>query len=174
MTLVLWLYLTLLPEPWAAYLTCAGAHHGLFHPSEDLSEPPPLLETVAGRKYHDQLTGSWQRQTATACPADSWTRSPPSQAVIDGKSPTGGSSRNLRRRFYPFGAPSTNVIKSPDLHFSRFTGWLLKKASYIYKEFFGPTTTPSSKQYKTFYFSPDSGNFPVDVLLGNMMHFGVL
>ena len=113
-------YLTLLPEPWAAYLTCAGAHHGLFHPSEDLSEPPPLFETVAGRKYHDQLTGSWQRQAATACPADGWTRSPPSQAVIDGNSPTGGSSRNLRCRFYPFGAPSTNVIKSSDMLFSRF------------------------------------------------------
>ena len=142
MTLVLWLYLTLLPEPWAAYLTCAGAHHGLFHPSEDLSEPPPLLETVAGRKYHDQLTGLWQRQTATACPTDGWTRSPPSQAVIDGNSPTGGSSRNLCRRFCPFGAPSTNVIKSPDMMFSRFTS--PKKASYIYKEFLGPTTTPSS------------------------------
>ena len=174
MTLALWLYLTLPPEPWAAYLTCAGTHHGLFHPSEDLSEPPPLLETVAGRKYHDQLTGSWQRQTATACPADGWTRSPPSQAVIDGNSPTGESSRNLRRRFYPFEAPSTNVIKSPDMLFSRFTGLLWKKASYIYKEFFGPSTTTSSKQYKRFYFSPDFVNFFADALLGNMVHFGVL
>ena len=30
------------------------------HPSEDLSEPPPLLETVAGREYHCVLTGSSQ------------------------------------------------------------------------------------------------------------------
>ena len=27
-----------------------------FHPSEVLSEPPPLLETVAGREYHCVLT----------------------------------------------------------------------------------------------------------------------
>ena len=29
-----------------------------FHPSEVLSEPPPLFETVAGREYHCVLTGS--------------------------------------------------------------------------------------------------------------------
>ena len=29
-----------------------------FHPSEVLSEPPPLIESVAGREYHCVLTGS--------------------------------------------------------------------------------------------------------------------
>ncbi len=29
-----------------------------FHPSEDLSELPPLFETVAGQEYHCVLTGS--------------------------------------------------------------------------------------------------------------------
>ena len=133
-------------------MTCAGAHHGLFHPSEDLSEPPPLLETVARRKYHNQLTGSWQRQTATACPADGWTRSPPSQAVFDGISPTGGSSRNLRRRFYPSGAPSTNVIKSPDMLFSRFTGLLWKKPPISIRNFLAQLQHLRQNNIKHFIF----------------------
>lgn len=41
-----------------------------FHPSEDLSELPPLLEAVAGQEYHCGPTVSWQGQAATACLAD--------------------------------------------------------------------------------------------------------
>lgn len=40
------------------------------HPSEDLSELPPLLEAVAGQEYHCGPTVSWQGQAATACRAD--------------------------------------------------------------------------------------------------------
>ena len=32
--------------------------HREFHPSEDLSELPPLLESVAGQGYHYRRTGS--------------------------------------------------------------------------------------------------------------------
>lgn len=40
------------------------------HPSEDLSELPPLRAAVAGQEYHCRPTVSWQRQAATACLAD--------------------------------------------------------------------------------------------------------
>ena len=36
------------------------------HPSEDLSELPPLLVSVAGQEYHCVLTGIAVRQLATA------------------------------------------------------------------------------------------------------------
>ncbi len=40
------------------------------HPSEDLSELPPLRAAVAGQEYHCGPTVSWQGQAATACRAD--------------------------------------------------------------------------------------------------------
>ena len=50
------------------------------HPSEDLSELPPLLVAVAGQEYHYQIadegragiTGCNARQPATGCFVDGW------------------------------------------------------------------------------------------------------
>ena len=48
------------PRPGAHNWTAAGAAHRESHPSEDLSELPPLLESVAGQGYHCRRTGSWR------------------------------------------------------------------------------------------------------------------
>ena len=51
---------TLLPEPGQRTGTAAGAASQAFHLPEDLSGPPPLRESVAGREYHCRLTRSLQ------------------------------------------------------------------------------------------------------------------
>ena len=46
------------------------------HPSEDLSELPPLLETVAGQEYHYQIVdGESLRYSLPGCFLDGWNRS---------------------------------------------------------------------------------------------------
>ena len=52
----------------------AGAALRVSHPSEDLSELPPLLVSVAGQGYHCRLTGSWRNSLPELLLAG-WTRS---------------------------------------------------------------------------------------------------
>ena len=47
-----WPYSTLLPGPWAAADGLCWHTSRESHPSEDLSELPPLLVAVAGQEYH--------------------------------------------------------------------------------------------------------------------------
>lgn len=60
----------------------AGAALRESHPSEDLSELPPLLVTVAGQGYHCRLTGSWRNSLPGLFWAG-WTRWAPYLAVVD-------------------------------------------------------------------------------------------
>ena len=68
------------------------------HPSEVLSELPPLFETVAGQEYHYILTRSLRNSLSAVLWPDGY-RSPPYLAVFDGEIPTGGSWRTLQCRF---------------------------------------------------------------------------
>ena len=52
-----WPYSTLLPGPWAAADGLCWHTSRESHPSEDLSELPPLLVAVAGQEYHYWIAG---------------------------------------------------------------------------------------------------------------------
>ena len=62
------------PSCRAAYGPASGDALRDSHPSEDLSELPPLLVAVAGQGYHCRLTGSW-RNSLPELLLDGWTRS---------------------------------------------------------------------------------------------------
>ena len=67
-----------------------------FHPSEDLSELPPLVESVAGQGYHCRRIGSW-RNSLPVLLWDEWGPLAALLAVFDaGASCTGGFWRILR------------------------------------------------------------------------------
>ena len=61
----------------------------VLHPSEDLSELPPLRSVVAGQVYHYRLAGSSQNSLPRLLPAG-WGRSSPYWAVFIQQSCTGG------------------------------------------------------------------------------------
>ena len=63
----------------------------VLHPSEDLSELPPLRSVVAGQVYHYRLAGSSQNSLPKLLPAG-WVRSSPYWAVFmqEHRSRTGG------------------------------------------------------------------------------------
>ena len=61
----------------------------VLHPSEDLSELPPLRSVVAGQVYHDRLAGSSQNSLPKLLSAG-WDRSSPYWAVFIQKICTGG------------------------------------------------------------------------------------
>ena len=61
----------------------------VLHPSEDLSELPPLRSVVAGQVYHYRLAGSSQNSLPKLLPAG-WVRSSPYWAVFIQKICTGG------------------------------------------------------------------------------------
>ena len=61
----------------------------VLHPSEDLSELPPLRSVVAGQEYHYRLAGSSQNSLPKLLPAG-WGRSSPYWAVFIQQSCTGG------------------------------------------------------------------------------------
>ena len=63
----------------------------VLHPSEDLSELPPLRSVVAGQVYHYRLAGSSQNSLPKLLPAR-WDRSSPYWAVfmLEHRSCTGG------------------------------------------------------------------------------------
>ena len=67
----------------------AGCRSTGLHPSEDLSELPPLRSVVAGQVYHYRLAGSSQNSLPKLLPAG-WVRSSPYWAVFIQQSCTGG------------------------------------------------------------------------------------
>ena len=67
----------------------AGYRSTGLHPSEDLSELPPLRSVVAGQVYHYRLAGSSQNSLPKLLPAG-WDRSSPYWAVFIQQSCTGG------------------------------------------------------------------------------------
>ena len=91
-----WPYSTLLPGPWAAADGLCWHTSRESHPSEDLSELPPLLDpgftgAVAGQEYHYQIADEGRPDKPAAMrnsppQATLWTdghRSAPSLAVFD-------------------------------------------------------------------------------------------
>ena len=68
------------------------------HPSEDLSELPPLLEAVAGQAYHYVLTRSL-RNSLFCCFVDGWVPLAALMASFMRKNRTGRSWRILQSRF---------------------------------------------------------------------------
>ena len=74
-----WPYSTLLPGPWAAADGLCWHTSRESHPSEDLSELPPLLVAVAGQEYHYWIAGEG-RAGLPRSPAAM--RNSPPQAVL--------------------------------------------------------------------------------------------
>ena len=72
------------------------------HPSEDLSELPPLLVSVAGQEYHCILTRSL-RNSLSCCFVDGWVPLAALMASFMRGNRTGGSWRILQSRFTPVG-----------------------------------------------------------------------
>lgn len=81
------LYSALLPQTLGRRLKLCWRTSRAFHPSEDLSELPPLLETVAGQEYHCRLTGSLRNSPPQAAFWPDKYRSSPCLAVFDGGFP---------------------------------------------------------------------------------------
>lgn len=106
-------------------LNCAWRASRESHPSEDLSELPPLFETVAGQEYHGRLTGSLRNRL----PSLLWTGWAPlctlKLAVFDKseqrKEVTSFDLWLLQvvlahpSHRFPSSGPSANVFKSPDM-----------------------------------------------------------
>ena len=87
-----WLYSSLLPKPMGDFKQQRlAAAPRVLHPSEDLSELPPLRSVVAGQVYHYRLAGSSQNSLPRLLPAG-WGRSSPYWAVFmqEHRSRTGG------------------------------------------------------------------------------------
>ena len=95
----------------------------VLHPSEDLSELPPLRSVVARQAYHYRLAGSSQNSLPKLLPAG-WDRSSPYWAVFMQKQcfPHRWSSRILRIAV-PFLAHPLDVIQSLDMYFSSCMRW---------------------------------------------------
>ena len=88
--LCFWLYSSLLPKPMGDFKQRRlAAAPRVLHPSEDLSELPPLRSVVAGQVYHYRLAGSSQNSLPKLLPAG-WVRSSPYWAVFIQQSCTGG------------------------------------------------------------------------------------
>ena len=131
-----WPYSTLLPGPWAAADGLCWHTSRESHPSEDLSELPPLLVAVAGQEYHYWIAGEGRaglpRSPAamrnSPPQATLWTdghRSAPSLAVFDAGSQPAQvvlahppaslqppSRRASRQRTYP--AAGYSIYKDQD------------------------------------------------------------
>ena len=93
----------------------------VLHPSEDLSELPPLREAVAGQEYHCLRTRSL-RGSLPKLLLDGWVP----LVTLLGRLYTGNlyrwSSRILRIAV-PFLAHPLDVIQSLDMYFSSCTRW---------------------------------------------------
>ena len=100
-----------------------------FHPSEYLSELPPLFETVAGQEYHYVLTAG---HCETACQSCFWmdgNRWAPYLAVFYSRSEircnsvsaTGGLGASSASLSVFSNGPSGNVFQLPDIQFSSCT-----------------------------------------------------
>ena len=93
----------------------------VLHPSEDLSELPPLRSVVAGQVYHDRLAGSSQNSLPKLLPAG-WGRSSPYWAVFmqEHRSRTGGLRASAKSLFPRRDLP-TDVLLNRIFFFQRTT-----------------------------------------------------
>ena len=93
----------------------------VLHPSEDLSELPPLRSVVAGQVYHYRLAGSSQNSLPKLLPAG-WVRSSPYWAVFMQKQclPHRWSSR-IRQIAFPHRVLPTDVLLNRIFFFQRTT-----------------------------------------------------
>ena len=80
----------------------------VLHPSEDLSELPPLRSVVAGQVYHYRLAGSSQNSLPKLLLAG-WGRSSPYWAVFIQKICTGGL-RASAKSLFPHRVLPTDVL----------------------------------------------------------------
>ena len=88
----------------------------VLHPSEDLSELPPLRSVVAGQVYHYRLAGSSQNSLPKLLPAG-WVRSSPYWAVFIQQSCTGGLRASAKSLFH-FWLIRLMSCQSLDMYFS--------------------------------------------------------
>ena len=91
----------------------------VLHPSEDLSELPPLRSVVAGQVYHYRLAGSSQNSLPKLLPAG-WVRSSPYWAVFIQQSCTGGL-RASAKSLFPRRVLPTDVLLNRIFFFQRTT-----------------------------------------------------
>ena len=93
----------------------------VLHPSEDLSELPPLRSVVAGQVYHYRLAGSSQNSLPKLLPAG-WVRSSPYWAVFmqEHRSRTGGL-RASAKSLFPHRVLPTDVLLNRIFFFQRTT-----------------------------------------------------
>ena len=91
----------------------------VLHPSEDLSELPPLRSVVAGQVYHYKLAGSSQNSLPKLLPAG-WVRSSPYWAVFIQQSCTGGL-RASAKSLFPHRVLPTDVLLNRIFFFQRTT-----------------------------------------------------
>ena len=109
-----WLYSTLLPEPRAAKLNCAGAHSGNFTPPRISPSCPHCLSLWLGR---GTIVGGRGR-CETGCQACFWmdgNRWAPCLAVFYAGNLHRWSWRILRIAFPVLRGLSADVIQSPDM-----------------------------------------------------------
>ena len=97
----------------------AGYRSTGLHPSEDLSELPPLRSVVAGQVYHYRLAGSSQNSLPKLLPAG-WDRSSPYWAVFIQQSCTGGL-RASAKSLFPHRVLPTDVLLNRIFFFQRTT-----------------------------------------------------
>ena len=91
----------------------------VLHPSEDLSELPPLRSVVAGQVYHYRLAGSSQNSLPKPLLAG-WVRSSPYWAVFIQKICTGGL-RASAKSLFPHRVLPTDVLLNRIFTFQRTT-----------------------------------------------------
>ncbi len=104
------------PKPRAYNWTATGVTLRESHPSEDLSELPPLLESVAGQGYHCRRTGSWRGLPKPLRFGWVHARFLKGRLFMQ-KSAQEGLGASARR--CPFRGPSAKVIQLPDIQFSK-------------------------------------------------------
>ena len=97
----------------------AGCRSTGLHPSEDLSELPPLRSVVAGQEYHCPRTRSL-RGSLPKLLLDGWGRSSPSWAVFIQKICTGGLRASSASLFH-FWLVRLMSCQSLDMYFSSCT-----------------------------------------------------
>ena len=101
----------------------------VLHPSEDLSELPPLPEAVAGQEYHCPRTRSL-RDSLPRLLLDGWVPLVTLLGRLYTENLYRWSSRILRIAV-PFLAHPLDVIQSLDMYFSSCTRWTEKVPSLL-------------------------------------------
>ena len=138
----------------------------VFHPSEDLSELPPLRSVVAGQVYHYRLAGSSQNSLPKLLPAG-WVRSSPYWAVFIQRICTGGLRASLRIAV-PFLAHPLDVISVAGLYFSSCT----RRAENVPSLLIGIKSRLFTTSFEKFFnFFQNSSFALADSLLSDMHNF---